>query len=120
MQIDMQTAVCALNFDARRALKRLPQTVFFEHRELDGTYTALGSLSAGWISDEVVAEVGGGAAEEYQLLITASAHADSLVAQCSTVRIGTTRYEKRAVDPAVGSPAVIRLRVQPISGYSSY
>src|SRR5580765_2693671 len=120
MQTDTQTAVIARNFDARRALKRLPATVVFELRELDGTYTALGSISAHWVSDEVVSEVGGGSAEEYQILFAHSALVDSLVEQCSAVRIGSTRYEKRAVDPAVGSPAVVRLRVQPISGYASY
>ena len=120
MTIDMQTAVCAINFDARRRLKQLPETVYFEHRELDGTYTDLGFVTAGWVSDEVTAEVTGASAEEYQLLFVPQANLDGLVQNCTTVRIGSTRYEKRAVDPPVGSPAVIRLRVQPITGYASY
>jgi hypothetical protein len=117
---DLQTAVAAMNFDTRRRLKQLPDVVTFEHRELDGTFTTLGSLSRGWIADEVIAEVSGGAFEEYQLLIATDGSIDHVVQQCSTVKIAETRYEKRAVDPRVGSPAVIRLRVQPISGYSSY
>jgi hypothetical protein len=116
----MQTAVCAINFDARRRLKQLPETVVFEHRELDGTYTTLGSVTGGWVSDEAVAETAGGASEEYQLLFVPQATLDDLVQNCTTVKIAETRYEKRAVDPAVGSPAVIRLRVQPITGYASY
>lgn len=120
MQIDMQTAVCALNFDARRALKRLPATVTFEFRELDGSYTQLGTISRGWCSDEVAGESTGASAPEYQLLFIEQPSLDDLVQRCSTVKIAETRYEKRAVDPSIGSPAVVRLRVQPITGFASY
>lgn len=120
MATDMQTAVCASNFDARRAIKRLPSTVTFEHRELDGTYTTLGTISSGWCSDEVAGESTGASAPEFQLVFVEQASLDDLVQRCSTVKIASTRYEKRAVDPPIGSPAVIRLRVQPISGYASY
>jgi hypothetical protein len=120
MMIDMQTAVCAINFDSRRQLKLLPDSVIFEHRELDGTYTTLGSLSSGWCVDEVAGETFGGSVVEYQLLIATDGSIDYVVQRCSSVKIAETRYEKRAVDPRVGSPAVIRMRVQPITGYQSF
>jgi hypothetical protein len=120
MTPDTQTAVCAINFDSRRRLKQLPETVTFEHRELDGTYTTLGSVSSGWCVDEVAGETFGGSVVEYQLLIATDGSIDYVVQRCSSVKIAETRYEKRAVDPRVGSPAVIRMRVQPITGYQSF
>ena len=116
----MQTQICGINFDMRRTLKGLPGILVFEQRQLDGSYTQLGSIDAGWIADEVVAETFGGAVEEYQVLAVWSADIDNWAKQCTGVLIGQTRYEKRAVDPAIGSPAVIRLRCQPITGYASY
>jgi hypothetical protein len=120
MKADMQTQICGINFDARRKLKGLPDILVFEKRELDGTYTQLASISSGWIADEVVGETFGGAVEEYQVLAVWNSDLDVWVKQCTGVLIGSTRYEKRAVDPAIGSPAIIRLRCQPITGYASF
>jgi hypothetical protein len=119
MQPDLQTQVAGLNLDARRRTKGLPDLLLFENRELDGTFTTLGSVTSGWCGDETAGETLG--VPEYQVLVIwRTGGLDTWVQQCSAVNIGGTRYEKRAVDPAVGSPAIIRLRCQPITGYASY
>ena len=120
MQPDLQTQIVGLNFDARRRTKGLPDLLVFENRELDGTFTALGSITGKWCIDEVAAETQGGAIPEFQVVATWRSGIDQLAQACSAVNVGGTRYEKRAVDPAVGRPAVVRLRCQPITGYASY
>jgi len=44
---------------------------------------------------------------------------DDLVKAANAVRVGETRIEKRATDPALQSPFVVRLRGQVISGFRS-
>jgi hypothetical protein len=117
---DLQTQVVRFGFNYRRVMEGLPDTLIFEHRELDGTFTVLGSINDGWCTDEVVGEVMGGAVEEYQVMITQQPNLDTLAQKCTNVLVGPTRYEKRAVDPAVGTPQIVRLRCQPITGYASY
>lgn len=116
---DYQTKVVAANLNQRRRVKLLPALLVFEVREQDGSFTTIGSIDGDWCGDEVVGETGG-SIPEYQVLIMWRAGIDAWAQECSSVMIGSTRYEKRAVDPSVGSPAVVRLRCQPITGYASF
>lgn len=118
MLADFQTQIAGINLDTRRTLKMLPSTLQFEVRNPDGSFTEIGSITDGWCADEVQGETFGGPAVEYQFLMVWASERDTLCKTCTAVKMAGTRYEKRAVDPAVGSPAIIRLRAQTITGYA--
>ena len=103
----------------RRDVLRLGRDLVFE--ALDTTtrqWIEIGHIRDGWAPDEVLSE-GSGGSNEYNVVIVWREGLDDLIKAANAVRIGEMRVEKRASDPALSSPYVVRLRGQITSGFKS-
>jgi hypothetical protein len=115
---DLQTECHKLMLDFRRQQKMLPSLLIFEKRDPQTqVYSEIGRVTKGWCLDEVTGETQG-AVPQFQLVIGWSEQIDTFIQNCTSILIDTSRYEKSRTDPAVGSPALIRMTCQVISGYA--
>ena len=115
---DLQTECHKVMLDFRRKQKLLPSLLIFEKRDPQTqVYTEIGRIKSGWCLDEITGETSG-SVPEFQLVIGWSSQIDTYVEGCTSILIDTTRYEKSRSDPATGSPALVRMRCQVISGYA--
>jgi hypothetical protein len=115
---DIKTEVKSYNLDYDRLNAGIKGPLIFERLMSDRTWETIGSLAWGWTLAEVTSESASGL-PEFQALITSRSGLDALVKDSTAIWVDGTRYEKRAVDPALTSPYVVRLRCQIISGFAS-
>jgi hypothetical protein len=115
---DIKTQVKSYNFDFDRLDHGISGPLIFERLKADRTFETIGEIGWGWTLNEVTSESASGL-PEYQALITSRSGLDALVKDSTAIWVDGTRYEKRAVDPALTSPYVVRLRCQIISGFAS-
>jgi len=115
----LRTRIEAAALEWRRRDLGLPRELVFEAQDArTREWLEIGRIRDEWCADEVLAETSG-ASNEYNVTIIWREGLDDLVKAANAVRVGETRIEKRATDPALQSPFVVRLRGQVISGFRS-
>lgn len=117
-ELRMKLEWAQLDFRRETVLGLGRDLVFEAQDQQTRQWIEIGRVHDGWAPDEVLSEASGGS-NEYSVTVIWREGLDDLVKSANAVRVGETRIEKRASDPALQSPYVVRLRGQIISGFRS-